>query len=325
MQTRILITGGSGFIGTNLVDYYHRKGIDILNIDLSQPKIEEHNAYYVNCSLLDKNKLHKTIIDFSPSHIVHLAAKTDLDGKQLSDYEANTKGLYNLIEIIKDITIEKVIFTSSMLVCKAGYSPFNDTDFCPTNPYGESKVIGEKYIRENLQEGLNWNIIRPTSIWGPWFNQPYRQFFDILMNGIYFNISKYSSTKTFGYIENAIFQIDKILFLDSSLHNKEVFYIGDKPAINISIWANEILLKLNKKPALSLPLFILKILAFVGDFLNMLKINFPMSSFRLKNMTTDNIQNLENTYLVAGNPPVRRIDGIEKTLEWISSKSNTKS
>lgn len=322
MQTRILITGGSGFIGTNLVDYYHRKGIDILNIDLSQPKIEEHNAYYVNCSLLDINKLHKTIIDFSPSHIVHLAARTDLDGKQLSDYEANTKGLYNLIEIIKDITIEKVVFTSSMLVCKAGYSPFNDTDFCPTTPYGESKVIGEKYIRDNLQQGLNWNIIRPTSIWGPWFNQPYSQFFDILKKRVYVNIYKYSSIKTFGYVENAVFQIDKILFSDSKIYNKEVFYIGDMPPINISIWANEILYNLNKKPAIALPYFIFKMFALLGDFLSLIGVSFPMSSFRLNNMTTDNIQNLENTYFLAGEPPINRSEGIIKTLEWMSSRDN---
>jgi len=322
LKTKILITGGSGFLGTNLVDYYHKKKLDIINLDITAPKIEEHNSYFINCNLLDLEKMKNIINDFSPSHVVHLAARTDLDGKNLSDYEANTQGLYNLIESIKDLKVEKAIFTSSMLVCEAGYSPLNESDFSPTTPYGESKAIGEKYIRDTLKEDLDWNIIRPTSLWGPWFNQPYSQFFDILKNGVYVNISKYSSTKTFGYVENAVFQIDKILFSDSKIYNKEVFYIGDMPPINISIWANEILYSLNKKPALALPFFMFKIIALAGDFLSLMGVSFPMSSFRLNNMTTDNIQNLENTYSLAGEPPIKRSEGIIKTLEWMSSRDN---
>ena len=47
-----------------------------------------------------------------------------------------------------------------------------------------------------------------------------------------------------------------------------------------------------------------------------------MSSFRLNNMTTDNIQNLENTYSLTGEPPINRNEGIIKTLEWMSSRDN---
>jgi len=141
----------------------------------------------------------------------------------------------------------------------------------------------------------------------------------MILQNRYVNIKGRTATKTFGFVENAVFQINEILFSGSNSHNKEVFYIGDKPPINISIWANEILYNLNKKPALALPFFIFKILALIGDFLSLLGVSFPMSSFRLKNMTTDNIQNLENTYSLAGEPPIKRNEGIKKTIEWMSS------
>ena len=52
----------------------------------------------------------------------------------------------------------------------------------------------------------------------------------------------------------------------------------------------------------------------------MVKINFPMTSFRLKNMTTDNIVDLSNTYKVAPNPPYSRIEGVKDTLSWMKEE-----
>jgi nucleoside-diphosphate-sugar epimerase len=209
-----------------------------------------------------------------------------------------------------------------MLVCKAGYKPVDFDDYNATTFYGESKVFTEKCIKNNTSIRSEWNIVRPTSIWGPWFGSPYRNFFDMILQNRYVNIKGGTTTKTFGFVENAVFQINEILFSEPNLHNKEVFYIGDRPPINISVWANEILYNLNKKPALALPFFMFKILALIGDFLSLLGVSFPMSSFRLKNMTTDNIQNLENTYSLTGEPPINRNEGIIKTLEWISSRDN---
>ena len=48
-----------------------------------------------------------------------------------------------------------------------------------------------------------------------------------------------------------------------------------------------------------------------------------MTSFRLKNMTTDNIINLNNTMEIAPYPPVDRLTGIKRTLEWMSKNDET--
>lgn len=59
-----------------------------------------------------------------------------------------------------------------------------------------------------------------------------------------------------------------------------------------------------------------------GDLLKIIGISFPMTSFRLKNMTTDNIIDLSATYKIAPNPPFTRIEGIKETLQWLKRKTN---
>ncbi|MCX7699125.1 MAG: NAD-dependent epimerase/dehydratase family protein, partial [Candidatus Goldbacteria bacterium] len=50
---KIIITGGSGFIGTNYVDYALEKGCEILNIDIKEPYKKEHIKFYKHCDIMD--------------------------------------------------------------------------------------------------------------------------------------------------------------------------------------------------------------------------------------------------------------------------------
>lgn len=111
------------------------------------------------------------------------------------------------------------------------------------------------------------------------------------------------------------------MFHDTTNRNNKVFYIGDEPATNIEEWANEIAKELGYKIARML-FGLLKVVAITGDFLKLLGVHFPMTSFRLKNMTTDNIINMSNTYAIASRPPYTRIEGIKETLDWM--KENQK-
>ena len=115
-----------------------------------------------------------------------MAARTDLDGSSIDDYSANTDGCRAVIEAAaRHPQIQRVIFASSMLVCALGYSPKHDSDYCPTTRYGESKVLGERYVREMAADHFPWTIVRPTSLWGPWFSVPYKKFFDAVARRMY--------------------------------------------------------------------------------------------------------------------------------------------
>ena len=314
---KVLVTGGSGFIGTNVVDYYLSKGWEVGNVDLNVPKHDKAKACWVKCDITDKEALVAVVQDFQPDFIIHLAARTDLDGKTVDDYQANTVGVENILKAAAKIDrLKKILITSSMLVCHTGYQPQNQFDYAPTTRYGESKVITERLVWQSPPR-CDWAILRPTSMWGPWFGVPYRNFFDMVKAGMYFHIGHRSCTKTYGYIENAVYRIDQILRNPTPDDNNKVFYLGDEPAIFIEEWANQIAGEIGRKVP-RVPYTLVRVAALFGDLLGSVGIHFPMTSFRLKNMTTDNIINLDNTMKIAPHPPVDRLKGIKRTLEWMS-------
>ena len=83
---KILITGASGFIGTNLLEAMLEKGHSVLNIDFNEPKIKERNEVWKNVDIVEYEPFEKVVLDFNPDYIVHLAARTDLDGKTVDDF-----------------------------------------------------------------------------------------------------------------------------------------------------------------------------------------------------------------------------------------------
>jgi len=184
-STRILITGGSGFIGTNLTQSYTTAGASVLNIDTAQPHLTPRDGAWVPIDILDRAALIEAFRQFEPQHVVHLAARTDLDERRdTAGYRANVEGVENVIAAVRAIpSVERTVFASSRLVCRIGYTPRHDTDYCPTTLYGASKVRGEELVRAVGDEFPPWAIVRPTSIWGPWFGVPYRLLFELIERG----------------------------------------------------------------------------------------------------------------------------------------------
>jgi nucleoside-diphosphate-sugar epimerase len=313
---KFLVTGGSGFIGTNLVDALLKENVEVLNLDRFKPEQKHQVQYWKQVDILDQDRLESEIVSFNPEVIIHLAAVTDLNGTTLEYYDANMQGTKNIVDIAKKLpSLKKVLYTSSMYVCQPGYIPKDFDDYKPHTLYGESKVKGEQIVKSIESQGYEWIIIRPTSIWGPWFNIPYIDFFSIVHQGKYFDFGD-TCTKTYGYIENTIHQILGLIEV-GGLHGK-TFYLGDEPAIQISEWANEISIEMGNGPIKSIPFFLIRLAAFGGDLLSILKIKFPMTSFRLRNMTTNNVLPLANLYEIVGPTPVARLEGVKRTIRWLS-------
>lgn len=316
-MNKILITGGSGFIGTNLIEHLLKDSQnEILSIDIVEPKIAGHKKIWKKVDVRDKESLVKAIVDFKPGYVIHLAARTDLRGKELHDYDAAMGGVCNLLEALdKAGSVKQAVFASSMYVCEPGYMPKNFEDYKPHTLYGESKVETEKIIKSTNPQ-YTWSIIRPTSIWGPWFGEPYDKFFHIVLNHMYFHMGKRACKKTYGYIDNTIYQIMSILKAPTEVVNQKVYYLGDYTPYPISEWAEEIA-KVEHIYIPHVPYLLFKVLGWIGDLLKMAGITFPMTSFRLHNMTTDNIHDLRPIQEVAPKLPVTRIEGTKRTLEWI--------
>ncbi len=316
---KAIVTGGSGFIGTNLVNYLKIKGWKVLSLDIVKPRDTSNNDVHVDCDILDIDLVKSLFINFEPNAVFHLAARTDLLGEQLEDYAANIQGVDNICSAVSELqSCTRMVAASSMLVCKPGYEAQSISDTCPTTIYGESKVETERTL-------LKWKsklpfivIVRPTSIWGPWFSEPYKNFFDTVLRGYYFHIRNRPASKTYGYVENTVAQIVSLAFSNVETR-KSYYYLGDEEPMNISIWADMISLQSGMKKNRSLPLAFFYIAGKVGDFLGCFGVNFPMTSFRLKNMTTDNVCDCKPVCSIVVENNINIDQGVKETLQWIKN------
>jgi nucleoside-diphosphate-sugar epimerase len=209
---RVLVTGGSGFIGTNVVEAFLRDGWVVLNVDIAPPKVPAHAPNWQQLDILDDVALRRAFVSFRPELVIHLAAKTVLDERTtLAHYAANVQGVQNVINAIQAAgSVERTFFTSSRLVCRLGYVPKDDTDYQPSTLYGLSKVRGEQLVRAAPPNCGTWTILRPTGIWGPWFGVPYRDFFNTIRRGRYVHPARRDARKSYGYVENTVYQLQRL-------------------------------------------------------------------------------------------------------------------
>ena len=318
---RILITGGSGFIGTNLVEFYIAEGCHVLNIDVAPPRNPSHTSNWVYVDITDRAALLAIIKDFDPHCCFHLAARTDLAGRDASAYLANTEGVLNVVDALKlCLSIQFAVFASSMLVCKTGYLPKDEYDFCPTTAYGQSKVEGEMLVRKHIENSYKYIIVRPTSIWGPWFSAPYKDFFDAVRNGYYLHPYRRRVRRSYGFVMNTVFQLDKIFKLKGGELVAKSVYICDYMPLELQSWAC-LIQNVSNAPAIKeFPYVFFKILALFGDALKLINVEFPLTSFRLRNMLTESIHNSDPLRKLTGDLPYTVDHGVRLTINWMTRK-----
>jgi len=238
--------------------------------------------------------------------------------KNFDNLQCNIKGVDNLIKSVNKIdSIQRIVFTSSLLICKGGYIPKNDTDYCPPNLYGESKVIGEEKVR-SAEFSCEWAIVRPTSIWGPRFDYSYKAFFKMIDNNRYMHIGKDEFQKPASFVGNTVYMLMKILLSVNQEINKSTFYLADYPWYSTKEWAITIQNTLSSKPIKTAPLWFLKLVAFFGDIIKRIfKFDPPLTSFRLNNMLTGGEYPIENTKQICGKLPYNLKEAVFITSQWM--------
>ena len=216
---KLLITGGSGFIGTNVIEAFSNNANAILNYSIHAPLNPTQTLHWRAGNILDPKATTAAFREFQPDRVLHLAARAECDEKTTVEegYRANTEGTRNVLEAIRTTpSVQRAIVTSSQFVCAPGRLPKNDTDYFPETVYGESKVITEKLTREaNLS--ACWTIIRPTNIWGPWHMRYRREFWRVVERGLYVHPGRQPVIRCYGYVKNVVHQIRKIFEADVDL------------------------------------------------------------------------------------------------------------
>ncbi len=319
-MSRVLISGGSGFIGSNLVQHCHDAGDDVLNIDIRVPRNSAAPGRFVQADILERDVLLDTVQQFAPQYIVHLAARTDLEGRSDGDYDANITGVRNMVAAaIAAPNLKRAIFASSMYVCKLGYIPLRDDEYCPNTAYGHSKELGERIVRREAGDSFCWSVVRPTSIWGPWFDVPYKMFFNAVRKGLYIHPRGHDGRRSYGFVLNTVHQLVRLMECaeDGRVHGK-LFYLADYEPLQPLHWAQVIADRCGSRQVRQVPLAALRACAAIGDSLKLFGMaNPPLHTCRLNNLLTSAVFNLDPIRQITGEVPYSLEQGVQITVDWL--------
>jgi UDP-glucose 4-epimerase len=174
MKNKVIVTGGAGFIGSNLVDKLIDMNFEVLVIDNlisgSEKNLNE-KAEFLKKDIRDED-ISSVIKKYSPSFIFHLAAQIDVR-KSLEnpiwDEGINIRGTLNLLEAARGAQIKKIIFSSTG---GAIYGAIRNADEevlpKPLSPYGVAKLTCEHYLRVYSEwKGVPFTSLRYGNVYGP--------------------------------------------------------------------------------------------------------------------------------------------------------------
>lgn len=298
MNKAIVITGASGFVGTNLSSFLQQNRCTISALSL-------------------KNKNWKTDFLKSADAIIHLAGKAH-DTSNISNpddyYLVNRDLTIEVFDAFLNSTIENFFYFSSVKAAADtvdGILTENQSP-SPVAPYGKSKLEAEKYILSHiLPQGKKVYIIRPCMIHGPGNKGNLNLLYKIVEKGLPWPLASFKNKRSFLGIDNLNYLIKEMLMhsdLDSGIYN-----FADDEVLS----TNELILCINqalgkRAKFWSVPKNWVEKMAGLGD-----KLRFPLNSERLQKMTESYVVSNQKIKLALGieKLPLTAEEGLLKTIK----------
>lgn len=306
-STKVVVTGGAGFIGSHLVDELVKRRYDVFVYDnFSRGRREnlanvEDKITIVNGDILEFDLLKDVIKD--SQYVFHEVAVCSNYCNKFPDASVsiNLQGTLNVIKAALEATVEKVMFSSSGTVYGIPiYQPIDELH--PLNPitlYSISKLACEYYFRFFSQLGLKYIIFRNFNVYGT------RQTSDKYYKPVIVEFIKKLSTGT-----------KPILFGDGSQSNDFV-HVFDVVQANILGMESEIyneVFNVGTQTSLS-----------IKELLNLLKdimgVDIHPEYRKAQNIVPQRIANISNIREMLGyNPTIRMEDGLKDEIKYISKR-----
>jgi len=296
----ILVTGASGFVGTNFLNYIAYANFNITKLSRSQLQTVS------NVKTCDA--------------IVHLAGKAH-DLKKISNppeyYDVNFQLTKRLYDSFLKSEASKFIFVSSVKAVADTVDGALTEDNLP-NPqthYGKSKLMAEEYIQSQpLPAGKTYYILRPCMIHGPGNKGNLNLLYQLVKNGIPYPLAAYHNRRSFLSIDNLCFIIKEILFRDDIPGG--VYNLADDDALSTNQVITILSKSLNKKSKLwKMPTGIIKFIAKVGDLLHL-----PLTTERLNKLTESYVVSNSKIKAAVNKPlPITIQNGLNLTASSFSN------
>lgn len=313
----ILITGISGFIGSNLKEYLKKcSSIKINGTSRNKASIQHLNAEIHNT--YSNDEIAEESVGFDS--YVHLSGKVyDIhDKKNEKDYfDANyemTKKIFD--HFIADQKARNFIFLSTIHVLTENPKVVLDENYTPKpfTPYGKSKFKAEKYIQGNCPPDKNYYILRPSMVHGPGNKGNLNLLYKLVSLGIPYPVGAYNNKRSFVSIENLCFIISEIIQRDV---DSGLYHIADDEPTSTHDLVKLIADATGKKGKIwnVNPTF-LKVIAKIGN-----KIPIGINEHRLRKLTGDFIVSNKKIKNALGKPlPVTSDEGLNRTLNSLTVK-----
>ena len=168
---RILITGGAGCLGSNLVEHYLAQGHEILAIDnfvtsRREGLLERPGLSVIDGTIADRDLVDTAFARFAPTHVIHSAASYQDPGNWREDIATNVGGTINIVEAARRAGVARLInFQTALCYGRPDRVPIPvDHPARPITSYGISKTAGEAYVAIS---DLAWVSLRLANIAGP--------------------------------------------------------------------------------------------------------------------------------------------------------------
>lgn len=270
MTKKILITGGTGFIGSHLAEKCVSRGYKVIVFDRYNPNYNLGNLAqsefkskidFVFGDIRDYDSVLK--VAKSCDIIFHLAALIGIPYSYVSPLayiKTNVEGTYNILEAAKNLKTRKIFVTSTSEVYgSANYLPIDETHpLKPQSPYSASKIAADNLALSYYNSfNLPVNILRPFNVYGP--RQSQRAIIPTLINQIiksknngYIEVGNISPRREFNYVSDICEGFLSSIKLKS---NGQVINIGNGYDVSIKdltqiiarLMNKNIKLKVNKK------------------------------------------------------------------------------
>ena len=160
---KVLVTGGAGYIGSHTSVSLCENGYDVAIFDnlcnssreavLRAEKLCGKKITFIKGDIRSKSDLRKAFEKTKPDCVIHFAglkAVGESIEKPLEYYENNVCGTINLLQVMAEFSVKKIVFSSSATVYKStNPMPLTENmEIGATNPYGYTKVIIERILRD---------------------------------------------------------------------------------------------------------------------------------------------------------------------------------